>query len=205
MKKRILLITSLFFWTWMLFILYPNPYRLVVSGYRMIKPATNPAAITLLAQRAPWDPREIEEFVLEEIPYQYDWQTYGMPFYFPTAAEAMAKATGDCKSRFVILASLFEARGIAYKQSFSLSHFWVDYEGKEETGIERSENAFLLRTEEGVKIQVPKEDLKDSFDVLKEGFWDYMPLNRKILFLMDFPLTIIVGFIYYRSRILRLS
>lgn len=199
MRKGIILVTLLFFSLWTLFVLYPNPYRLAVSVYRMVYPATNPAAVEELLEIAPTDPKEIERFVLEEIPYQYDWQTYGVPFYFPTAEEAMAKRTGDCKSRFVVLASVFEAKEILYKQSFSLSHFWIDYEGKEEIPIERSENAFLLRTEEGTKIQLPQEDLKEIYDVLKEGFWDYMPLHRKILLILGFPLTALVGVLYNRG------
>ncbi|SES85493.1 hypothetical protein SAMN05660297_00734 [Natronincola peptidivorans] len=198
MKKRVLLVMLLFFSVWTLFVLYPNPYRLGASIYRVIHPATNTAAVEDLAARAPSDPKEIEKFVLEEIPYQYDWQTYGMPFYFPTAEEAIAKGTGDCKSRFVVLASVFEAKGIPYKQSFSLSHFWIDYEDKTETAIERSENAFLLRTEEGTKIQLPREDLQDVLEVLKEGFWDYMPLARKILLVLGLPIATMIGFLYHR-------
>lgn len=199
MRKGILRVMLLFFSVWTLFVLYPNPYRLVVSGYRMIYPATNPGAVESLLAIAPSDPKEIEDFVLKKIPYQYDWQTYGVPFYFPTANEVMEKGIGDCKSRFVVLASLFEAKSIPYKQSFSLSHFWIDYDDKEETSMERSENAFLLRTEEGIKLQLPKENLKDSYDVLKEGFWDYMPLHRKILLILGLPLTVLVGFFYKKG------
>src|SRR5690554_6325548 len=132
MRKRLVLMMLLFFSFWTLFVLYPNPYRLALSLYRIIHPATNPAAVVELLETAPSEARDIEEFVLKEIPYQYDWQTYGVPFYFPTAEEAMEKRTGDCKSHFVVLASLFEAKDIDYRQSFSLSHFWVDYEDKEE-------------------------------------------------------------------------
>lgn len=189
----------LFFAVWTLFVLYPNPYRFVVSVYRIVHPATNPAAVAELLEIAPAEATEIEKFVLEKIPYQYDWQTYGVPFYFPTAEEAMEKGTGDCKSRFVVLASLFEAKDIPYRQSFSLSHFWIDYAGKEENSMEHRENAFLLRTEDGFKIQFPRENLEDTLDVLKEGFWDYMPLHRKILFILGFPFTVVFGSLYSKG------
>ncbi len=202
-KKRFLLTTFMIFGLWTLLVLYPNPYRLILSAYRMVSPATNPVVMEKWLEISPSDPREIEEFVLERIPYQYDWQTYGMPFYFPTVEEAMEKGTGDCKGRFVVLASLFEAKGIPYRQSFSFSHFWVDYEGKEDSSVEDTKNAFLLRTEEGTKIQLPREDLRDSYRVLKEGFWDYMPTHRKFLFLLGFPLAIIGGFLNRRTKVIR--
>ncbi len=178
---------------WTFLVLYPNPYRFGVSLYRVFNPAINPEAITHLLEDAPEDPQEIEKYVLRTIPYQFDWQTYGVPFYFPKTEEVLANSTGDCKSRFVILASIFEAKGISYRQSFSLSHFWVHYDGKEENSIEMESNALLTRNDEGLKIQLPQEDIKEIYEVLKEGFWDYMPLHRKILFILGLPISILIS------------
>ncbi|ABR47003.1 hypothetical protein Amet_0778 [Alkaliphilus metalliredigens QYMF] len=192
-KRLVALSMVVFFSLWTLFVLYPNPYHLFASVYRMFRPAVDAAAVAELMERAPGDPEEIERFVLKTIPYEYNWQTFGMPFYFPTTQEAMTVGAGDCKVRFIVLASLFEAMEIPYQQTFSLSHFWVSYEGKTQSGIEQDQNAFLTRTEEGIRLQIPKENIKDSLNVLWEGFWVYMPLHRKILFLMGFPLSILVG------------
>lgn len=188
----------IFFCLWTLFVLYPNPYRLVVSIYRTFNPPVDVAAVALIDE-VPEDPREIEDFVLDTVPYEYNWQTYGVPFYFPTPQEVIAKDGGDCKSRFILLASLFEAKGIPYQQSFSLSHFWIDYEGKESIAIEQEENALLRRTEEGFKVQLPQEELRESAEALWEGFWIYMPLHRKILFLLGFPMTVMIGFFMNRK------
>ncbi|AKL93795.1 hypothetical protein CACET_c02790 [Clostridium aceticum] len=195
MKRKVALIMVVFFSLWTLFVLYPNPYRLFVSVYRIFHPPVDAAAVIELLEEAPALPRDIENFVLERVPYQFDWQTYGVPFYFPTAAEVVGNGAGDCKSRFIVLASVFEALNIPYQQSFSLSHFWIDYEGKEEIPIEREENAFLLRTEEGFRIQLPREDLKEILEVLWEGFWEYMPDHRKVLFLLGVPMTLLTGWI----------
>lgn len=194
-NKRFIARILLFVSIWTLFVLYPNPYQLGVTLYRIYKPAVDSKAILHMLDQLPNDPQAIENYVLEKLPYQYDWQTYGVPFYFPTAKEAVLKGTGDCKTRFIVIASIFEAMEIPYNQSFSLSHFWIDYEGKTENNIEQSDYALILRDESGTRLQLPKEDLVEIFDVLKEGFWDYMPLPRKILLTLGLPLSILLSYL----------
>lgn len=193
MKKKVAVVI-IFISLWTLFVLYPNPYRLAVSGSRMISPAVNPAAVTYLLDELPETPREIERYVLDKIvPYQYDWQTYGVPFYFPRAEEVLANGLGDCKSRFVVLASIFEALDIPYEMNYSLSHFWIVYEGKVETRLESRENAFLVQGENGPKLQIPRESLEASYSTLKAGFWDAMPGHRQGLLFAGPPLSMVVA------------
>ncbi len=193
MKKKIA-VAIIFISLWTLFVLYPNPYRLGVSGARIINPAVNPKAVAHLLDELPESPREIEIYVLREIvPYQYDWQSYGVPFYFPRVEEVLARGRGDCKSRFVVLASIFEALDIPYEKSFSLSHFWITYEGKVETRLESVENAFLVQGDQGMSLQIPRERLEDSFNTIKAGFWDAMPSHRQGLLFMGPPLSLIVA------------
>ncbi len=57
--------------------------------------------------------RPIEAYVLDrQVPYAYDWQSAGVPWYFPTAAEALRAGRGDCESRALVLASILTAKGI---------------------------------------------------------------------------------------------
>ena len=193
LNKRFISLLLLFVFLWTLFVLYPNPYRLGVSLYRIYRPAVDSSAVLPLLKELPETPQDIESYVLEKIPYQYDWQTYGVPFYLPSVKEAISNGTGDCKSRFVVLASIFEALEIPYRQSFSLSHFWVDYEGKTDNSIEQKDFALILRDESGARIQLPKDNLYDVFDALKEGFWDYMPLHRKILLVLTLPISTLLA------------
>jgi len=174
----------LFALAWTLFVMYPNPVRFFVSIGRIFDPPIDPAAVQTLVPLAPREPAAVEAFVLKTFPYRHDWETYNVPWYFPTTAEAMVKGTGDCKTRFVVLASLFEALGIPYEQTVSLSHFWVTYEGKKETDLESKKNAWLVRDETGrLRFQVPREDLDQVWDSFKEAFWKTMPVLRKWLWL----------------------
>lgn len=186
---------------WTLLVLYPNPGRLVISVARIARPPVDPAAVEHLLPSAPRDPREAERFVLATFPYQYDWQTYNVPWYFPTVAEALAKGTGDCKTRFVIFASLLEAMDVPYRQTMSLTHFWVHYEGKEETSIERDQYAWLIRDEEGTRLQLPREEPGEIWDAFREAFWDHMPGPRKALLVAGPFLTVLAGRLSRRGRL----
>ena len=198
--KRKAPILVVFLFAFILLVLYPNPYLLGVSISRIFQPRVNPEVVAHLLDEAPQDPAALEAYVLRKIPYQYDWVTYGVPFYFPRAEGVLSQGTGDCKSRFVILASLFETLDIPYRQSFSLSHFWIIYEGKEETAYEQEANSFLLRDEDGTRLQVPREDARQIFDTLREGFWDVMPTHKKALLLASLPITMLLGWLMEKTR-----
>ncbi len=197
-KNTHLLVVTLL---WVLFVLYPNPFLLGRSIQRTFQPPVKPEMVSVLAAEAPEQPQAIEEYVLETFPYQYDWQTYGMPWYFPTLEEALSKGTGDCKTRFIVLASIFEAKDIPYQLSFSLSHFWVNYEGKEENSWETKKNAFLMREDDGsLKLQVPREDQRQIRQNFVDGFWHAMPEHRKFLLLLGPGVNIVIGILLYGLR-----
>ena len=64
------------------------------------------------------------------MPYLYDWQTVGVPWYFPTTREVVEEGRGDCESRALVLASILEQKGIPWTLTMSIDHLWVDYPGK---------------------------------------------------------------------------
>ncbi len=197
----------LFLFVWTLLVLYPNPYRLIASIGRTIHPPLAPDAVADLVDGELAlvldDPRAVEQFVLQRFPYQYDWETYRVPWYFPSVEEALERKTGDCKTRFVVLASLFEHLEIPYQKTLSLTHFWVVYEGKEEAGIERTELAWVIRDDEGVRFQRPGESARDVWDAFRKAFWDPMPFERKVLFLLGPVLMVGLGTIPFRRSILK--
>lgn len=122
---------------WVLVMLYPDPGMLVRSVRNTARPQIRPGAVAALAARLPDDPRAIEAYVLDrEVPYSYDWQSAGVPWYFPTTAEAVRAGRGDCESRAVVLASILTAKGIPNELRLSLDHIWVDYPGKQDNALE---------------------------------------------------------------------
>ena len=124
---------------WILVMLYPDPGMLVRSIRNTARPQIQPEAVAGLARRLPNDPRAIEAYVLgRQVPYAYDWQSAGVPWYFPTTAEALRTGRGDCESRAVVLASILTAKGIPNELRLSFDHIWVDYPGKQSNALENA-------------------------------------------------------------------
>jgi hypothetical protein len=123
--------------SWVFAVLYPDPAVLVRSIRNTVHPNIDPAAVQAIARRLPSDPRAIEAYVLgRQVPYAYDWQSAGVPWYFPTTREALRMHSGDCESRAVVLASILTAKGIPNHLYMSLDHIWVDYPGKTANSLE---------------------------------------------------------------------
>ena len=168
---------------WVLLVLYPNPVNLAVSIGRAVDPGIDPAAVASLAQEVPEDPAGIELAVCEAFPYSYDWESYGMPWYFPTVQEVIEEGRGDCKARALVVASILEYKGIPYRLQFSPIHMWVEYEGKESSSLENSGALFYeLDPDTGRRIvRLPGISLKEAAKASWNGFWPPMPLLRKVL------------------------
>jgi hypothetical protein len=170
---------------WVLLVLYPNPWKLVVSVQRVFDPGIDPVAVEPFLDDFSSDPAAIEAEVLEYIPYTYDWENYGMPWYCPTADEVLARGTGDCKARAIVLASILEARGIPYRIDLSPVHMWVDYEGKAETSLEREQVKFYQQDPETGErsLSLPQISFTKVASLFWQGFWEPMPGLRKGLLL----------------------
>ena len=129
------------------------------------------------ARSLPNNPRLIEAAVEQRIvPYAYDWQVNGVPWYFPTAAEAMREGRGDCESRAIVLASIFKAKGIPYQLRMSFDHIWVDYPGKRPNAIENDSLVFAERKGGHFVFHWPKQfhlgqEISDQLAV----YWTPMP------------------------------
>lgn len=184
-KERWLGRTILLLFVWILLVLYPNPYRLAASFYRLVHPPLDPLGVEELARELEGaGPEEIQDFVYRLVPYRYDWQVYGMPWYFPTLQESLAHDSGDCKARFIIFASLLDALDIPYELRVSLTHIWVHFEGKEETALENEAETLLVVDESGEpSFRLPRADLERAWRSFRRGFWETMPPLRKTLLL----------------------
>jgi hypothetical protein len=171
----------LLFW-WALVVLYPDPSVLVASFRNVAEPRVDVGAVSGLAAPLPDDPREIEAEVLRRLPYATDWEVGGVPWRFPTAAQAVADGRGDCEARAVVLMSVLAAKGIPYNLRNSIDHMWVDYPGKVPTANEN--DALVLADREGgiLHLRLPEDfDLRREVESKIALFWDPMPPARRIL------------------------
>ncbi|MBN2099965.1 MAG: transglutaminase domain-containing protein [Dehalococcoidia bacterium] len=187
---------------WVLVVLYPNPLMLTASLQRLANPRVDPVAVQTLADSMPSDPAAIEEAVLDTVPYSYDWEVYAMPWYFPTVHEVLENGRGDCKARAVVLASVFEAKGISYRINSSPMHVWVDYDGKAEDELENSEAGFYeVDPQTGARsLQIPKVSVTEVISTGWQGFWPPMPMERKVLLVSGLVILVAARVIWPRRR-----
>ncbi len=169
---------------WTLLVFYPNPSKIGVTFARLINPPIAPETIPveILDNARNLENNEIERFVLNYIPYQYDWQTFNLPWYYPSVDEVLANETGDCKSRMILLASILEALDRDYELRYSINHFWVHYDGKKDSYIER-DGTFLFCEEEG--FQLPDFQWDVTYRSYN-NFMYHMPESKKLLILIGF-------------------
>jgi hypothetical protein len=131
------------------------------------------------------------------VPYEVPWETYGVPWYFPTTSEVVEHGAGDCQARLVVFASILEAKGIPYEIRASLDHIWVEYENKVDNRIE---NASIAVIDNG-QIQLPQQwDWRDTWRVEKNYYWDTAPVARRILLVTGFVLILFRGPILRHMR-----
>lgn len=105
---------------------WSNPNALIEPD----NPALQPLAGKLRAQLPPnLDPRKVlnhvEEFVYKHVPYEWDWNTWGMADYLPTVEEVIGKGREDCDGRAVVAASLLKGLGYDARIVTDFAHVWV--------------------------------------------------------------------------------
>jgi uncharacterized protein (DUF2267 family) len=176
--------------SWALVTLYPDPGVLVRSVRNTLRPQIDPAAVQSLAARLPDDPKAIEAYVLDkQVPYAYDWQSAGVPWYFPTASEALRAGRGDCESRALVLASILTAKGIPNELRMSLDHIWVDYPGKQANAMENAGVQFAGRQDGQFFLHWPadfhlRQEVADQVAI----FWTPAPWGRVLLLALGLAL-----------------
>jgi hypothetical protein len=176
--------------SWALVVLYPDPGTLVRSARNTLEPQVDPAAVSALAARLPDDPKTIEAYVLDRaVPYAYDWQSAGVPWYFPTAAEALRAGRGDCESRALVLASILTAKGIPNELRMSFDHIWVDYPGKQTNAIENAGVEFAGRRDGRFFLHWPEDfHLRQEVADQVAIFWTPAPRVRVVLLALGLSL-----------------
>lgn len=196
--KRFSFFGIIFLLLWSFSVLYPNPSKFFTTLSRFHNPPASylvEGLRPLLKESCGKTPQEIEKIVREKIPYTSDWAVYNLPLYFPTVEEVMRNRAGDCKSHFLVTASIFEYYDIEYSMLLSPVHVWIGYKGRPETRNERREVVIQELTEEGVEVKAPKEiDWEYSIETFYNSFWRAMPLNKKIALYFGFFISLFFFF-----------
>jgi len=169
---------------WAFVTLYPDPGVLVSSVRNLLAPHADAGAAQALAATLPDDPREVERRVLADVvPYASDWEAAGVPWSFPSAAQALQARRGDCESRALVVASVLAAKGVPHQLRMSFDHIWVDYPGKIATANENDARALTGTGDGGWSWLRWPEDLDLGREARAQTaiYWDPMPAARKAL------------------------
>ncbi len=192
---------------WILVVLYPDPGVLLRSIGNAAHPRIEPEAVAGLARRLPDDPRAIEAYVLDrQVPYSYDWQSAGVPWYFPSTTEALRSGNGDCESRALVLASILTAKGIPNELRLSFDHIWVDYPGKQANAMENAGVQFAGTQDGRFFIHWPKDfrlgqEIQDQLSI----YWEPAPAWRVLLLLAGISLIALWNTLAWRIGAGRLA
>lgn len=189
LQRRALIFLAL---AWILVMLYPDPGVLVRSIRNLVRPQIQPQAVAALARRLPNDPRKIEAHILDDqVPYAYDWESAGVPWYFPTTAEVLRAGRGDCESRAVVLASILTAKGIPNALRLSFDHIWVEYPGKQPNALENAGVQFAGTQNGHFFIHWPEDfHLGQEISAQLAIYWRPAPLSRVVLLFVGLALVV---------------
>lgn len=182
----------LFIALWIGAVVYPDPRPLFTSIDRLEHPPVDPSAVAEIAAALPDDYKAIEDFARDYIPYTPAWTVYGLPWYFPTVPELLDAKAGDCQSRALLAASVFEAKNMPYTLRYSFAHVWIDYPGKVSPAMEDPATSFVVDDGRGWLAKLPTRI--PLWSILKTRWayhWTPMPLLQKIMIV--FGTVLIIG------------
>ncbi len=92
----------------------------------------------------------VERLVYEQVPYDWDWNTWGTADYLPTVTEVIDMGREDCDGRAVVAASLLKHLGYDAKIVTDFSHVWVKTKSGELMGP--GDQSAIEATGDGLKI-----------------------------------------------------
>lgn len=92
----------------------------------------------------------VEKFVYQRVPYEWDWNTWGMADYLPTVDEVLEKGREDCDGRAVVAASLLAGLGFKTEIVTDFTHVWVKTDKGETMGPGKTK--VVVATDRGLEV-----------------------------------------------------
>ena len=129
---------------------------------------------------------QVEAFVYKKVPYDWDWNTWGMADYLPTVGEVIQMGREDCDGRAVVAASLLKNLGYDARIVTDFAHVWVNTEYGETMGPGKTRTIEV--TEKGVRLNA--RGLIQIPEILGYGIAVF-PLVRELVLLSVFWLLLL--------------
>lgn len=130
-----------------------NPNALIAPQAPVIQTLADEIRPRLTPELAPAETLDtVEGFINEKLPFDWDWNTWGVADYIPTVHEAMEMGREDCDGRAVVAASLLRNFGFDAFLASDFAHIWVVTD-KGET-MSPGETKAVVITEEGAEINI---------------------------------------------------
>jgi hypothetical protein len=162
---------------------YPRPLLAFRTLRNARRPEIDPVAVEQLATGLPDDADLIWRRVQTGIvPYAFDWQVYGVPYYFPTLAEALEHGRGDCKSQALVFGSLLAAKDIPFRLLVSPDHIWADCSRRRPGPLEDPDLAVAeFRDGRWHLLRPSRLAARTNLRVSAEAYWRAAPGHRRLV------------------------
>lgn len=183
---------------------FPRYDMLVSSSYHAWYQPTQSDQIAKIAATLPKDGPAIERYVKETlVPYDIPWNTYHLPWVYPSVDMALNAAQGDCQAQFIVLSALLDAKHIPHRMRASLDHIWVEYPGRVVTSpIEMPAKVIVTRDSNGTEtFDLSKIEWLQSARSEWEYFVTPMPLLYRLTICLGYAAMVLVW--TSRRRLLR--
>lgn len=130
-----------------------NPNALIEPDAPALQPWVAELRPDLPADLPPGETlKRIERFVYKKVPYEWDWNTWGLGDYLPTVTELIEMGKEDCDGRAVVAASLLRHFGFKAQIVTDFSHVWVKTDQGELMGPGRRKA--VVFTDRGLQFHV---------------------------------------------------
>ena len=166
---------------------WSNPNSLIEPHAAALQPLAKELRANMPADLTPSQVlKYVEAFVYKNVPYEWDWNTWGMADYLPTVAEVIHMGHEDCDGRAVVAASLLKDLGYEARIVTDFAHVWVATDFGETMGPGKTKTVEI--TDKGLKMNI--RGLLQIPEILGYGIAVF-PLPRELVLVAVFWLLLL--------------
>ncbi|MCP4250475.1 MAG: hypothetical protein GY778_25815 [bacterium] len=121
--------------------------------------------------------KTVEKYVYQQVPYKFDWETWGSADYLPTLPEVLDMGAEDCDGQAVVAASLLRKLGYQADLVTDFAHVWVKTEHGDTMSPGKRRGAVAGKKGVEVRWQALTETLPQALAYSVSPF----PLGRELI------------------------